>query len=306
MNRRLRLPVLVAAAFIVGLGASELLYRSAAFRNLAGRISGRGRLVAIANEKGIYETDLGGEEEPSVGELVALENLRRASANEALDPAQVDREIALFEAQFGSDKAFRNALRRDGLSISALRESVTHQLRGVAWLEKQVGAVRQVSEQECRQSYEAHPDFFTQPVRYRVTHLFLAAHAETPPEDVEGKELAIAALYARLSQGESLSQLAAEASEDEASKRRGGDLGYFSEARMTPEFIAEIKKLRVGDTTKPFRSHLGFHIAQLTEMKEARLLSFPEARPEIFLAIANDGRIGEVNRISEHLGPLGK
>ncbi|HSP45781.1 MAG TPA: peptidylprolyl isomerase [Chthoniobacterales bacterium] len=293
-------------ASILGLSASELLYRSAAFRDLAGRLSGRGRLVVIANEKGIYETDRGGEEETSAGDLVALENLRRASAKEAVDPAQVDREIALFEAQFGSGKFFRNALRRDGLSISALRERVTNQLRSVAWLERQVRTSRQVSVEECRQFYDMRRDFFTRPVRFRVTHLFLAAHAETPPEVVEEKELAIAALDARLRQGEPLSQLAAEASEDQASKRRGGDLGYFSEARMTPEFIAEIKTLRGGDSSKPFRSHLGFHIAQLTEMKEASLLSFPEARPEISRAIGNDARIGEVNRIFEDLSRPGK
>jgi foldase protein PrsA len=301
MNQRLRLPALMAATLFLGLAASELLYRSAAFRDLAGRLFGRGRLVAIANEKGIYEADLGGEDEPSAGDLVVLENLRRAAANEAVDPAQVDHEIALFEAQFGSDKIFRNALRGDGLSISDLREKLTRQLRAIAWLEKQVRTASPVTEQECRQFYDAHRAFFTQPIRFRAIHLFLAAHAETPPEVVEEKELAIAALATRLSQGESLSQLAAEASEDKASKPRGGDLGYFAESRTLPEFIAELKKLRIGETTKTFRSHLGFHVAQLTETKNARLLTFDEARPEISVAFANARRAAIIVQITRNL-----
>jgi parvulin-like peptidyl-prolyl cis-trans isomerase-like protein len=301
MNQRWRLPVLMVAALLLGLAASELLYRSAAFRDLAGRLSGRGRLVAIANEKGIYETDLGGEDEPSAGDLVVLENLRRVAANEAVDPPRVDYEIALFEAQFGNDKIFRNALRGDGLSISALREKVTSQLRGVAWLEKQVRTASPVTEQEYRQVYDTHRDFFTQPVRFRATHVFLAAHAETPPDVVEEKELAIAALATRLSQGEPLSQLAAEASEDEASKPRGGDLGYFAESRTPPEFIAEIKKLRICETTKPFRSLLGFHVAQLTETRDARLLTFDESRPEIFAAFANARRAATIRQITQDL-----
>jgi parvulin-like peptidyl-prolyl isomerase len=301
MNRRLRLPVLVVAALFLGLAASELLYRSAAFRDLAGRFSGRGHLIAIANGKGIYETDLGGEEEPSAGELVVLENLRAVTANEAVDPAQVEREIALFEAQFGNDKAFRNALRGDRLSISALREKVTGQLRGLTWLEEQVRTASPAPEKECRQFYDAHHELFTQPVRFRATHLFLAAHAETPPEIAKEKEQAIAALATRLSQGEPLSQLAAEASEDEASKPRGGDLGYFSEARMAPEFIAKIKKLRVGETTKPFRSHLGLHIARLTDIKDARLLTFDESRPEISVVLANARRADKVRQITKDL-----
>jgi len=301
MSQRLRLSFLMAAALFLGLAASELLFRSAAFRDLAGRLCGRGRLVAIANGKGIYETDLGGEDQPSAGDLVAMENLRRAAANEAVDRAQVDREIALFEAQFGSDKIFRNALRGDGLSISALREKVTNHLRAVAWLEKQVRTASPVTQQECRQFYDAHPDFFTQPVRFRATHLFLAAHAGTPPEIVEEKEPAIAALATRLSQGEPLSQLAAEASEDEASKPRGGDLGYFAEMRTLPEFIAELKKLRIGETTKPFRSHLGFHIAQLIETKDPRLLAFDEARAEILAAFVNARRADTVRQITQSL-----
>jgi foldase protein PrsA len=289
MNARLRLFVLIATALLLGLAGSELLYRSTAFRDLAGRLAGRGRLIAIANEKGIYETDLG-DDKPSAGDLVVLENLRRAAANEKIDPARVDREMALLEAQFGDDKAFRKTLLFDGLSISSLRETVASQLRGLNWLERRVQPASLVSEEQCRQFYEAHRDFFTQPVRFRVSHLFLAAHAETPPEDVEQKEVAIAALATRLSQGEALSQLASEASEDEASKPRGGDLGFFAETRMPPEFISQIRKLRVGEISKPFRSHLGFHIAQVTEIKPGRLLSFEEERPEVLLAFANERR----------------
>ena len=298
---RIRLTVFLVAALLLGLAASELLFRSAAFRDFAGRLFGRGRLVAIANEKGIYETDLGGENEPSAEDLTVLENLRRVVANEAVDSGRVDREIALLEAQFGDEKKFRRALRSDGLTTSALREKVRNQLQGLAWLEKQIGAGSAVSDQECRQFYEAHRDFFTQPVRFCASHLFLAAHAETPPEVIEEKELAIAEFATRLSQGETLAALATEASEDEASKPRGGDLGHFSETRALPEFIAEIKKLAIGEISKPFRSHLGFHIAQLTETRDARLFTFEESRPEIALALANERRGGKIIQVIQGL-----
>jgi parvulin-like peptidyl-prolyl isomerase len=298
MNRSLRLGLLVIVALVLGLAASELLCRSFAFRDLAGRLVGRGHLVAIAQGKGIYETDLG-EDEPSAAELVLLENLRRAAANETVAPSAVNREVTLLEAQFANDKSFRNALRIDGLSISALRDRATNQLRGLAWLEKQIRPATAVTEQECREFYEAHRDQFAQPARFRASHLFLAAHSETPPEVVEEKERAIATFATRLRKGETLSALATEASEDEASKSRGGDLGYFSEMRMPPVFIVEIKKLRVGETSRPFRSHLGFHIAQVTEARRAHLLTFNEARPEISVALENERRANYVDRITK-------
>lgn len=301
MKGKFKLPLLVAAALITGLAGSELLCRSTLFRDLAGRIAGRGRLVTITNGPGIYETDLGGDEEVSAADLIAALNLDCAAANEVVDWARVDREVALLKAQFADEKAFQRAFQTSSFSVASLREKVAAQLRARDWLEKQIGPATAVTEPECRQFYDAHRDLFLQPVRFRASHIFLAAHAETPPEVGEEKENAIAALSERLAQGESFLQLAAEASEDEATKSRGGDLGYFSESRMPPEFLTSIRKLRVGEISKPFRSLLGFHIAQVTEMKDSRLVSFEEARPEISIAIGNERRAASLRQIAREI-----
>jgi parvulin-like peptidyl-prolyl isomerase len=288
MKTKFYLLALIVLALLAGVMASEFLCRSAAFRDLAGRFAGRGHLVTIVSGKGIYVTDLGGDEQATASGLIVAENLRHVAAKEVLDPAQVERELALLKAQFANDKAFEGALRASGFSISSLNERIATQLRGEQWLEKQIAPATAVAEQERRQFYDTHRDLFMQPLRFRASHVFLAAHAETPPEVIEEKELAIAAFSARLSQGESLAQLAAEVSEDEATKPRGGDLGFFSVLRMAPEFTAEIQKLHAGEISKSFRSHLGFHIVQVTEIKAARLLNFDEARPEISVALANE------------------
>jgi parvulin-like peptidyl-prolyl isomerase len=301
MRTKLRLAGLVVLALLAGLLVSELLCRSAAFRDLAGRLTGRGHLVAIANGKGIYETDIGGDKKTTVSELIIGENLRRFAAQEIIDPARIDHELALVKAQFANDKAFVSALKASGFSMSSLRDRVAADLRGLRWLEKQIAPATVATEQQCRQFYEAHQELFLQPLRYRAAHLFLAAHAGTPPEVIEEKEKAIAVLAGRLAQGEAFFKLATEASEDEASKSRGGDLGFFSESRMAPEFFTEVQKLRVGKTSKPFRTHLGFHIAQLTDIKAARLLSFEEARPEVLLLFANERRALQADRLAQTL-----
>ncbi|MCA1657864.1 MAG: peptidyl-prolyl cis-trans isomerase [Verrucomicrobiaceae bacterium] len=229
------------------------------------------------------------------------ENLRRVASNEVIDPARIEREIALFKAELGQEKTFVDTLHSSGLSLSSLREKIAEQLRGLDWLEKQIGSQSAIPEQAVRSFYETHADLFTQPVRYRASHLFLAAHAETPPETIEEKAQAIEALALRLSRGEAFSQLAAETSEDEATKTSGGDLGFFSENRMSPDFFAEVKKLLPSETRKPFRTHLGFHIVRLDEMKPVRLLNFDEARAEILAAMANEQRASMANRLAKNL-----
>jgi parvulin-like peptidyl-prolyl isomerase len=299
--KKLLLASLIPCAVMAGLVASELFVRSAAFRDLAGRLSGRGHLIAIANGKGIYETDLGGDAEVTARDLTVAENLRRAAAAEMPHQARVDRELALIRAQFPDEGAFEKALRASGISIWSLYHELVAELRARQWLERQIAPAITVTEQECRQFYDTHADLFTQPLRFRASHLFLVAHAETPPDVLKEKELAIAALAERLAKGESLSDLVAEASEDEATKNRGGDLGFFSESRMTPEFIAAIRKLSIGKRSKPFRSHLGFYIAQVTDIRAARLLSFEEVQAEISLAIGNERRAAQADTLARDL-----
>jgi parvulin-like peptidyl-prolyl isomerase len=288
---------LFVAAVLLGAATGELLCGWRAFRNLAGLVTGRGALVKVANGKGIYASDLGGDEEVTAADAMLAENLRRAAVLERPHQDRVNRELGLVKAQFGNDQAFDHALAINRFSLWSLHEAITDQLRGWQWLERQVASTRAVTEEECRKFYDGHPDLFAQPVRYRASHLFLAAHAKTAPEVVAEKEAAIAELASRLQKGEPLSQLAAESSEDEATRNGGGDLGYFCETRIPAEFMVEVQKLQAGQTSKPFRSHLGFHIVQLTEIKSARVLSFEEARAEISLALANERRAGSVRRI---------
>jgi hypothetical protein len=292
---------LIAAASLAGVYGSELLCRSISFRDAAGRFFRRGRLMALAERKGIYEKDLGGVDFSTVSDLVAMENLRRAARREAPDRARVDGELALLRAQFDDEVVFRREVRFNVFSISFLRERIADQLCSLQWLEKQINPTPGPTEKECRDFYETHHALFTQPVRFRASHLFLIAPADTPPEVVQAKRETIDALAVRLQRGETLAQLAAEASEDEATKSRGGDLGFFSSARMPPEFVAVVENLAVGRRSDPFRSHLGFHIVEVTEIKPFHVLSFDDARPEISLALANERRALITKRLADRL-----
>ncbi len=301
MTGKFRRCILIAVACMAGVICSELLCRENVFRNAAGHLFGRGRLIAIAGGKGLYEKDLEGEDVFTRSELVGEEKLHGLARSEWTDATRVDRELSLLRAQFGGENTFVRSLRSSGLSLSSLREKIADQLRSLQWIEKQIAVETKATEQECRNFYSAHRDLFTQPVRFRASHLFLAAPAETPPEVVESKQKAIQALALRLSHGENWPLLVAEASEDEATKSRGGDLGFFSSTRMASAFSAEVEKLHAGQTSKPFRSHLGFHIVQLTEIKAARLLGFEETRGEITLAIANGRRALIAKELAETL-----
>src|SRR3982074_3531625 len=103
---QIRLLCLIAAASFSGVFCSELLCRSTAFHDVAGVLFGRGRVIAIADGKGVYEKDLDDEHFSTASDLLVMENLRRVARNEQPDATKVDRELSLLRAQFGDEKAF--------------------------------------------------------------------------------------------------------------------------------------------------------------------------------------------------------
>src|SRR5438045_9200153 len=128
-------------------------------------------------------------------------------------------------------------------------------LRARDWIEQQMIAQSDAREDECRNFYDTHPQNFMQRARFRASHLFLAAPPETPPEVVESKEKVIKNLADRMRHGQKLGELAAVASEDEATKTRGGDLGFFSESRMPSAACKKINKMSVSQFINDNFSH---------------------------------------------------
>ncbi|MDQ6809109.1 MAG: peptidyl-prolyl cis-trans isomerase [Verrucomicrobiota bacterium] len=289
-------------ACALGILLSFSLCRSIAFRDQVARIFHRGHVVAMTQGKAIYETDADREAGETLRGIVIRENLRVAAAHERENSTDVEREFDLLRSQFGNEKLFREAMRGSDLTDDALKERIADELRGRAWLENQVGGnAADLTEADCRAFYAAHQDFFGLPIRFRAAHLFLAAPDGAPDEVVNAKAAAIAALSERLERGADFAQLVAEASEDEATKTRGGDLGFFSASRMPPEFIAEVAQLKPGETGRPFRSHLGYHIVRLLETKPAEALPFEAARREIEAALRTEKRNRAIAALSKSL-----
>jgi parvulin-like peptidyl-prolyl isomerase len=301
MKRAVGAVLLLAFACALGVASAETLCRAAWFRGCLGRLVGRGDAVAIVNGVGFYEADVAARGDDATA-LVVAEQLRRVAANGFVSDEEIEREIGLFAAQFGDAAAYDNALVRADISGRELRDRVIAQLQERQWLERQITPGLTASDEECRRYYEEHPEEFTQPQRFRARHLFLAANAATPPDVVAAADAEIRELRARLTQREDFAQLAAEASEDKATKNIGGDLGWFARRGVPAEFADAVSRLRIGDTSAPFRSRLGFHVAQLTGVQPIRRMTFEEARAEIAGRLANEKRAGFVAALEEQLG----
>ena len=210
-------------------------------------------------------------------EVIAAETLRVVAGK--LDDSDVAGEVADLEHQFSDERQFRAALGRSDVSQSELGRLVAETIRGERWIEKQIAPRLAVSDAEVRQYFQQHEAQFTQPLRIRARHIFLAAPEGSAPDVAEARDRQMLDIAARLGQGEDFGELAATVSEDEASKKNGGDLGFFAADRVPVEFFDAAAELQPTGPPRFLRSHLGFHALQSTDAHPARLLALAEAPP---------------------------
>lgn len=319
--KRVAFWIAIAVAGVAGTCCAQLLLGSAPVRARIGKGFKRGELLAIVDGQGIYQADLdrhlaesdyvtevedrektNQERKPALTRLIADFAARAHAAQEKIPRAEQTAEADALRFQFPDDKTWRNALEKSDLSPASILTMVGSNLKTRQWLDKQIASKLPVTTEECRRFYDSHWDQFFLPERRNVSHLFLAAPPETPPDVVETKLTAIEALSARLAVGEDFATLVAQNSEDEANKLDGGELGYFSTKRMPPDFIEAAVKLRPGEISKPVRTRLGFHILKLIDIQAARQQSFEEVRNDIAVIIMNEKRTIALQTLTADLG----
>jgi parvulin-like peptidyl-prolyl isomerase len=94
--------------------------------------------------------------------------------------------------------------------------------------------------------------------------IFIALDAKTIEERLTEKAKAEAEqVLAQARAGTPFDELANRWSQDEGTRKRGGDLGFFGRGRMVPEFEQAAFAANVGDIVGPVKSKFGYHLIQV-------------------------------------------
>ncbi|MCP4923371.1 MAG: peptidylprolyl isomerase [bacterium] len=100
-------------------------------------------------------------------------------------------------------------------------------------------------------------------------------------------------VIAALESGADFEKLAREQSKDGGSAQKGGDLGYFVEEQMVPEFSKAAFELSVGKMTlKPIKTGFGWHIIKKLDERDVKPGKFEEVKPSLMQALSQEA-VGE-------------
>ena len=127
-----------------------------------------------------------------------------------------------------------------------------------------------------------------------VSHILIipeATDSMTSDEKAEAEDKALETakdIIARLKKGEKFEDLAREYSSDEATKEKGGSLGYINKGTYgSTEFDNEVYALKVGNYSKtPVKTSEGYEIVYVTAEKDKQELD--EVRDTIIKKLADD------------------
>lgn len=138
-----------------------------------------------------------------------------------------------------------------------------------------------VTDAAMRQVYEEATKQMTAEKEVRARHiLFRVENGKDEAASTAAEQKAKAAI-ARVKTGEDFAKLATELTEDPSGKENGGDLGYFSQDQMVPEFAEAAFKLGVGTISDPVRTQFGWHVIKVEDKRERPAPEFSQVKDQI-------------------------
>jgi peptidyl-prolyl cis-trans isomerase C len=165
------------------------------------------------------------------------------------------------------EEALRKRLDKDREAASIMEEARKKILISKL-VSDEVDSKASVSEDESRKYYEDHNSEFKTPEMWRASHILVSDEAQAR------------SITDELSKGADFAELATKCSID-ATASRGGDIGFFRQGQLVPEFEKACMKLKIGQTGEILHTQFGYHIIKLTDKRDAGIQGYEEARRAI-------------------------
>jgi len=222
--------------------------------------------------KELYRTAL----EARINELLMLIAAERDSVTvgDSDVQRQVDQQIEQQKRAFGGEAAFEQALRAQGFTLAGYRHELTRQVRNQGIIERYLANLRRdrrpppVTDKQVKEFFDEQRDRLGErPATVSFEMVIVAPQASDSAKAAARAQAE--QILQRIREGEDFAQLARRYSQDPGSKDRGGDLGWFRENQMVPEFSSVAFSLPPGAVSGVVESSFGFHIIKVEKAKGA-------------------------------------
>jgi len=179
-----------------------------------------------------------------------------------------------------TDEQLKMALMADGLSLEDYRQQLREQIKRAKLVSRVVRTEVIPDDEILKQFYLEHIEQFKEPDQIRASHILIMIPQDTDDLLMEALRQKGETILERLRQGQDFQELARLYSDD-ASAKKGGDLGFFKRGELVPEFERVTFNLQPGQISGLVRTKIGFHIIKITERKEGSVIPYEEVSERV-------------------------
>ena len=233
-----------------------------------------------------------------IDEAVLRIKVRANRDDVPVSDAEIDIEVEQFENRFSTEAELDEALARQGIeSRKELRYRLAAGIQQEKYVQEKIKKAIAASEEEVKEWFDKHQKEMKISERREVRHVFLA----TLDHPFEEAEATLAKHLLRLQNAEvDFTQLAAEVSEDTATKFKGGNLGWMKKDRIYEDFAKVVFSLSEKSPTL-IRTKLGWHIVEVTGIAAPVQPEYEVMKADIMASLIDSKREAAVKQYRHQL-----
>lgn len=235
----------------------------------------------------------------------------------------VDNAVKDIISKVGSKEQLDAILKQNGMTSAQFRDDLKEEVK-MKKLAKELGN-SSVSDAEAKKFYKENLVKFKHPDRVRASHILIAADPKTIEEgikaDEKNKSLSEADIKAKVAEEmkakeakanqiladakknpAGFGKLAKDNSEDTITAVKGGDLGFFSEKEMVPEFSKAAFSMKPNTISdKVVKTQFGYHIIMVTDRAAAMTEPYEKVKNDIKGYLENQKQLELLDKLTESL-----
>lgn len=208
--------------------------------------------------------------------------MKAATSSPSYKPEEIKKEVDAIIQEQGGQAVIQPILSSYGTSWDAFMQDMNERITIEKFIEKDLLAKVNITDEELKVAFSANPSMYAEPETVSARHILILAKSNASKEEQQKALERIQEIRKRVTApGADFGKIAAETSDDTASKVDGGNLGKFQRGMMVPEFEKAAFTLKVGEISEPVKTEYGYHLIKVEQHQQSQPPTFDSAKEKV-------------------------
>ncbi|HPO15750.1 MAG TPA: peptidylprolyl isomerase [Candidatus Hydrogenedentes bacterium] len=204
------------------------------------------------------------------------------NAGMTVSDAEVETEFAEGKAALGTEEAFQAYLKREEMTIEALKGEIRNRLMTEKWVAEKTKDIT-VNDEELQGEYslwQKEGRTKRETPTADIAHILIRAKTNDAAS-MDAAKKRVDDLRAKILAGAKFEDVARQQSEDPLSAPMGGMYYEAAADKMLPEVAERMFQLPIGQVSEPFQSRLGWHIMMVQARNDKGEVPFDKMKDRL-------------------------